>query len=41
MISIRSIRWDVEKLAESDHFVALSKPAGMFVVTDQRGLWEE
>jgi len=32
--------WDVEKLAESDHFVAISKPAGMFVVTDQRGLWE-
>jgi len=32
--------WDVEKVAESDHFVAISKPAGMFVVTDQRGLWE-
>lgn len=33
--------WDVEVLAESEHFVALSKPAGMFVVTDERGLWEE
>jgi len=33
--------WDVQKLAESDHFVAVCKPAGMFVVTDQRGLWEE
>mmetsp|Transcript_52211 Transcript_52211/g.151717 ORF Transcript_52211/g.151717 Transcript_52211/m.151717 type:complete len:680 (-) Transcript_52211:74-2113(-) len=32
--------WDVEKIAESDSFVAISKPAGMFVVTDQRGLWE-
>ena len=34
-------RWDVELLAESAHFVALTKPAGMFVVTDERGLWEE
>lgn len=33
--------WDVIKLAESDEFVAVSKPAGMFVVTDQKGLWEE
>lgn len=33
--------WDVEKIAESDNFVAFSKPAGMFVVTDERGLWEE
>ncbi|CAJ1353308.1 unnamed protein product [Effrenium voratum] len=33
--------WDVEKLAESENFVAISKPAGMFVVTDERGLWEE
>ncbi|CAK9099643.1 Ribosomal large subunit pseudouridine synthase D (23S rRNA pseudouridine(1911/1915/1917) synthase) (rRNA pseudouridylate synthase D) (rRNA-uridine isomerase D) [Durusdinium trenchii] len=33
--------WDVELLAESAHFVALTKPAGMFVVTDERGLWEE
>lgn len=32
--------WDVEKLAESDYFVAIAKPSGMFVVTDQRGLWE-
>ena len=34
-------RWDVEKVAESSNFVALTKPAGMFVVTDERGLWEE
>lgn len=33
--------WDVEKIAESDNYVAFSKPAGMFVVTDERGLWEE
>lgn len=33
--------WDVEKVAESGNFVALTKPAGMFVVTDERGLWEE
>eukprot|EP00434_Breviolum_minutum_P037522 symbB.v1.2.033271.t1/scaffold4105.1/size64512/3 len=33
--------WDVEKVAESSNFVALTKPAGMFVVTDERGLWEE
>eukprot|EP00927_Polykrikos_kofoidii_P040412 TRINITY_DN34552_c0_g1_i1.p1 TRINITY_DN34552_c0_g1~~TRINITY_DN34552_c0_g1_i1.p1 ORF type:complete len:1456 (-),score=225.31 TRINITY_DN34552_c0_g1_i1:179-4546(-) len=32
--------WDVEKLGESAHFVAVQKPAGMFVVTDERGLWE-
>lgn len=35
------LRWDVEKVAESSNFVALTKPAGMFVVTDERGLWEE
>jgi hypothetical protein len=35
------LRWDVEKVAESGNFVALTKPAGMFVVTDERGLWEE
>lgn len=33
--------WDVEKLAESNYFVAVSKPAGMFVVTDQGRLWDE
>eukprot|EP00930_Biecheleria_cincta_P031773 TRINITY_DN22030_c0_g1_i1.p1 TRINITY_DN22030_c0_g1~~TRINITY_DN22030_c0_g1_i1.p1 ORF type:complete len:925 (-),score=139.73 TRINITY_DN22030_c0_g1_i1:229-3003(-) len=33
--------WDAEKIAESENFVAFSKPAGMFVVTDERGLWEE
>lgn len=33
--------WDVEKLAESPYFVAVTKPAGMVVLTDQRGLWEE
>eukprot|EP00931_Biecheleriopsis_adriatica_P043887 TRINITY_DN2507_c0_g1_i1.p1 TRINITY_DN2507_c0_g1~~TRINITY_DN2507_c0_g1_i1.p1 ORF type:complete len:839 (+),score=182.29 TRINITY_DN2507_c0_g1_i1:29-2518(+) len=33
--------WDIEKVAESDNFVAISKPAGMFVVTDERGLWEK
>lgn len=32
--------WDVDKLAESDDFVAVLKPAGMFVVTTQKGLWE-
>ncbi|CAK0901152.1 unnamed protein product, partial [Prorocentrum cordatum] len=32
--------WDVEKLSESDNFVGVCKPAGMFVVTDHRGLWE-
>lgn len=32
--------WDVEKLSESDSFVGVSKPAGMFVVTDGKGLWE-
>lgn len=32
--------WDVSKVAESENFVAVSKPAGMFVVTDQRGLWD-
>ena len=31
----------MEKVAESNNFVALTKPAGMFVVTDERGLWEE
>jgi len=33
--------WDVEKVAESDHFVAVAKPAGMFVVTSPKGLWEQ
>eukprot|EP00439_Symbiodinium_sp_Y106_P082377 s119_g21.t1 len=33
--------WDAEKVAESGAFIAITKPAGMFVVTDERGLWEE
>jgi len=33
--------WDVEKLAESDSFIAISKPPGMFVRTDDDGLWEK
>eukprot|EP00928_Gymnodinium_smaydae_P041651 TRINITY_DN28159_c0_g1_i12.p1 TRINITY_DN28159_c0_g1~~TRINITY_DN28159_c0_g1_i12.p1 ORF type:complete len:824 (-),score=179.38 TRINITY_DN28159_c0_g1_i12:384-2855(-) len=33
--------WDVSKVAESEHYIAVAKPAGMFVVTDERGLWEE
>lgn len=33
--------WDVEKLAESDSFVAICKPPGMFVRTDEGGLWEK
>eukprot|EP00929_Paragymnodinium_shiwhaense_P120214 TRINITY_DN9211_c0_g1_i2.p1 TRINITY_DN9211_c0_g1~~TRINITY_DN9211_c0_g1_i2.p1 ORF type:complete len:1170 (+),score=303.41 TRINITY_DN9211_c0_g1_i2:96-3605(+) len=33
--------WDVHKVGESDNFVAVAKPAGMFVITDNRGLWEE
>lgn len=32
--------WDPEKVAESENFVAVSKPPGMFVVTDEKGLWE-
>jgi len=32
--------WDVEKLAESDNFVAISKPAGMWVITEKNALWE-
>jgi 23S rRNA pseudouridine1911/1915/1917 synthase len=32
--------WDPEKVAEAENFVAVSKPAGMFVVTDDKGLWE-
>lgn len=33
--------WDVEKLAESEYFVAITKPPGMYVVTDEKGLWIE
>lgn len=33
--------WDVDKVAESDVFVAICKPPGMFVRTDDDGLWEK
>lgn len=32
--------WDPSYIAEAENFVAISKPAGMFVVTDDKGLWE-
>jgi len=32
--------WDPVKVAEAENFVALSKPAGMRVTTDENGLWE-
>mmetsp|Transcript_62768 Transcript_62768/g.119221 ORF Transcript_62768/g.119221 Transcript_62768/m.119221 type:complete len:1348 (-) Transcript_62768:154-4197(-) len=32
--------WDVHKISESENFVAIYKPAGMTVITDEFGLWE-
>lgn len=32
--------WDVEAGAESENFMAVLKPPGMFVITSPKGLWE-